>query len=828
MISIICSNENYKIFYNNKYLFNVYCGKMKKVYKVSRALFSLEKKNKGRNHMNNIYETLNDMQQIATFHTEGPLLILAGAGSGKTRVLTHRIAYLIEEKQVNPYNIMAITFTNKAAAEMRSRVNKIVGFGAEQVWVSTFHSACVRILRRFIDRIGYNTDFTIYDTDDQKRLMKGIIKELNLDPKMYKESAVLNKISDFKNRLLTTGDVSAMAQSDFKMVNVSKIYNEYQEALKKNNALDFDDLIMKTVELFKKCPEVLESYQDRLQYIMVDEYQDTNAAQFAFIKMLAEKHQNLCVVGDDDQSIYKFRGADIRNILQFEKYFPTARVVKLEQNYRSTKNILDAASAVIHNNAGRKDKTLWSDNEQGEKIDLYQAEDGYAEAEMVAGEIKEAVDWGKADYNDYAILYRTNAQSRALEEKLMMKNIPYKIIGGQNFYQRKEIKDIIAYLRVISNPTDDIAVERIINVPKRGIGATTVEKVKDFARAYGMDLYDALLEIEEIPGLSRAVSKIKGFTDLIESYKSDEYKGEIEKMTNAILNDTGYVSELAAENTDEANGRIENIEELINKIVEYEDNTDEPDLSEFLEEVALVAEIDNLDENSSYVVLMTVHSAKGLEFPNVFLCGMEDGLFPGYMSIMADDSEELEEERRLCYVAITRAMKNLTISYAKKRMVRGEMQYNIVSRFVKEIPPLIVNSKNVTDRVAAGYEKKPSFSGFGGYEGSLSHGGSGYMGSDGYGGTRSYAASNRKNAYKAMAKKPAYGSPSSKPGFGKEFTVTKASIDYKVGDRVKHMKFGEGTVLGIEDGPRDYQVTVNFDTAGQKVMMASFAKLKKV
>ena len=619
-----------------------------------------------------------------------------------------------------------------------------------------------------------------------------------------------------------------MAQSDFKMVNVSKIYNEYQEALKKNNALDFDDLIMKTVELFKKCPEVLESYQDRLQYIMVDEYQDTNAAQFAFIKMLAEKHQNLCVVGDDDQSIYKFRGADIRNILQFEKYFPTARVVKLEQNYRSTKNILDAANAVIHNNAGRKDKTLWSDNEQGEKIDLYQAEDGYAEAEMVAGEIKEAVDWGKADYNDYAILYRTNAQSRALEEKLMMKNIPYKIIGGQNFYQRKEIKDIIAYLRVISNPTDDIAVERIINVPKRGIGATTVEKVKDFARAYGMDLYDALLEIEEIPGLSRAVSKIKGFTDLIESYKSDEYKGEIEKMTNAILNDTGYVSELAAENTDEANGRIENIEELINKIVEYEDNTDEPDLSEFLEEVALVAEIDNLDENSSYVVLMTVHSAKGLEFPNVFLCGMEDGLFPGYMSIMADDSEELEEERRLCYVAITRAMKNLTISYAKKRMVRGEMQYNIVSRFVKEIPPLIVNSKNVTDRVAAGYEKKPSFSGFGGYEGSLSHGGSGYMGSDGYGGTRSYAASNRKNAYKAMAKKPAYGSPSSKPGFGKEFTVTKASIDYKVGDRVKHMKFGEGTVLGIEDGPRDYQVTVNFDTAGQKVMMASFAKLKKV
>lgn len=778
--------------------------------------------------MGNIYETLNDMQQMAVFHTEGPLLILAGAGSGKTRVLTHRIAYLMEEKHVSPYNIMAITFTNKAAAEMRNRVNKIVGFGAEQVWVSTFHSACVRILRRYIDRIGYSTDFTIYDTDDQKRLMKNVIKDLNLDSKIYKENGMLNKISDFKNKLMTTGDVASMARTDFKMLNVSKIYDNYQEALKKNNALDFDDLIMKTVQLFTKCPEVLESYQDRLQYIMVDEYQDTNAAQFAFVKLLAKKHQNLCVVGDDDQSIYKFRGADITNILQFEKYFPNARVIKLEQNYRSTKNILEAANAVIHNNEGRKDKTLWSDNEKGDKIDLYQAEDGYSEAEMVASTIKEDVDNGRSDYSDYAILYRTNNQSRVLEEKLMMKNIPYKIIGGQNFYQRKEIKDIIAYLRVISNPTDDIAVERIINVPKRGIGATTVDKVKDYARAYGMDLYEALMDVENIPGLSRAAGKIKKFTDLIEGYKKDEYYGEIEKLIKDILDDTGYVSELAAENTDEANGRIENIDELVSKIVEYQENAEDPVLSEFLEEVALVSEIDNLSEDSSYVVLMTVHSAKGLEFPYVFLCGMEDGLFPGYMSIMSGDNEELEEERRLCYVAITRAMKKLTISYAKKRMVRGEMQYNIVSRFVKEVPPMIVNSKNITDRVAAGYEKKPSFSVFGGYEGSMNMGGSGYMGSDNYGGARSYAASQRKNAYKAMAAKPAYGNPSSKPGFGKEFVVTKADIDYTVGDRVKHMKFGEGTVLGIEDGPRDYQVTVNFDTAGQKVMMASFAKLKKM
>ena len=778
--------------------------------------------------MGNIYETLNDMQQMAVFHTEGPLLILAGAGSGKTRVLTHRIAYLMEEKHVSPYNIMAITFTNKAAAEMRNRVNKIVGFGAEQVWVSTFHSACVRILRRYIDRIGYSTDFTIYDTDDQKRLMKNVIKNLNLDSKIYKENGMLNKISDFKNKLMTTGDVSSMAKRDFRMLNVSKIYDNYQEALKNNNALDFDDLIMKTVQLFTKCPEVLEGYQDRLRYIMVDEYQDTNAAQFAFVKLLAQKHQNLCVVGDDDQSIYKFRGADITNILQFEKYFPNARVIKLEQNYRSTKNILEAANAVIHNNEGRKDKTLWSDNEKGDKIDLYQAEDGYSEAEMVASTIKENVDNGRSDYSDYAILYRTNNQSRVLEEKLMMKNIPYKIIGGQNFYQRKEIKDIIAYLRVISNPTDDIAVERIINVPKRGIGATTVDKVRDYARAYGMDLYEALMDVENIPGLSRAAVKIKKFTNLIEGYKKDEYYGEIEKLTKDILDDTGYVSELAAENTDEANGRIENIDELVSKIVEYQENAEDPVLSEFLEEVALVSEIDNLSEDSSYVVLMTVHSAKGLEFPYVFLCGMEDGLFPGYMSIMSGDNEELEEERRLCYVAITRAMKKLTISYAKKRMVRGEMQYNIVSRFVKEVPPMIVNSKNITDRVAAGYEKKPSFNGFGGYEGSVNMGGSGYMGSENYGGARSYAASQRKNAYKAMAAKPAYGNPSSKPGFGKEFVVTKAEIDYTVGDRVKHMKFGEGTVLGIEDGPRDYQVTVNFDTAGQKVMMASFAKLKKM
>ena len=769
---------------------------------------------------------LNDMQKRAVKRTEGPLLIIAGAGSGKTRVLTHRIAYLIEDCDVAPYNILAITFTNKAAAEMKERVEKITPLGS-QVWVSTFHSTCVRILRRYIDRLGYDTNFTIYDTDDQKSVIKEACKKLNIDTKMLKERTIMSAISRAKDELVTPDEMEINAGNDYNAKRIAGVYREYQKTLKTNNALDFDDLIFKTVELFKQNEDILFAYQERFRYIMVDEYQDTNTVQFKFVSMLAGKYGNLCVVGDDDQSIYKFRGANIQNILNFENTFDSAKVIKLEQNYRSTKTILDAANEVIHNNKGRKDKTLWSDNEQGEKIDLYQAEDAYAEADMVASTIKENVDFGRADYSDYAILYRTNAQSRALEEKLLLRNIPYKIIGGQNFYQRKEIKDVLAYLRIICNATDDIAVERIINVPKRGIGATTVTKAKDFARAYGFNLYESLLEVENIPGLERAATKVRKFTDLIENFKDQQQSMSLKELVNEVLNETGYVAELAAENTDEANGRIENIDELITKVTEYEENTDNPSLAEFLEEVALVSEIDNLDEDSSYVVLMTVHSAKGLEFPNVFLCGMEDGLFPGYMSIMSDDPEELEEERRLCYVAITRAMKHLTISYAKRRMVRGETQYNIISRFVKEIPMSLVNSKNVTDRVAAGFEKKPSFSGFGGYEGSLNHGGSGYMGSS-YGGSRNFAANEHKNAYRTMAKKPAYGNPSTKPGFGKQFVVTKADIDYGVGDRVHHTKFGDGTVLGVEDGPRDYQVTVEFDTAGQKVMMASFAKLKKL
>ena len=779
--------------------------------------------------------TLNDMQELAVYHTDGPLLILAGAGSGKTRVLTHRVAYLIKEKGVEPYQIMAITFTNKAADEMRERIDKLVGFGADQVWVSTFHSACVKILRRFADQVGYKNDFTIYDADDQKKVMRDIIKMMNLDTKLFKEKGVVAKISDFKNKLMTVSDVRDIATHDFKERTISQIYEEYQRILKKSNAMDFDDLIMKTVELFQKHPEVLEMYQERLKYIMVDEYQDTNMAQFKFVQLLASKYQNICVVGDDDQSIYKFRGADIGNILSFENHFENARVVKLEQNYRSTKNILDAANAVIKNNEGRKDKTLWCDEDRGDKIEVYQAEDGFAEAEMVADTIKEEVDNGRADYNDYAILYRTNAQSRALEEKLMMKNIPYKIIGGQNFYQRREIKDILAYLRIIANPTDDLSVERVINVPKRGIGQTTVDKVKTYAREQDINLYEAFLKASEVPGINAGTAtKIKGFTDMIKELSnmlgsSSELPAEGEELQSSpysikdvvdkLIELTGYVAELVAEETDEADGRIENIDELVSKVAEYEENAEQPNLGEFLEEVSLVSDIDTLDENSSYVVMMTVHSAKGLEYPHIFLCGMEDGLFPSYMTIMSEDDEELEEERRLAYVAITRAMKKLTISYAKRRMIRGETQYNMISRFVKEIPSKIVNSKNVTDTMAHGMRKKNSFSNFGGYEGSLGHGG-------GYQGRRD--DSSNSDAVKAFKKKPSYGKPKSKPSFGKEFSVEKAEVDYKVGDRVVHQKFGEGTVKEIEDGPRDYQVTVDFDDFGQKMMMASFAKLEKI
>lgn len=734
-----------------------------------------------------IYDTLNTEQREAVFHTEGPVLILAGAGSGKTRVLTHRIAYLIEEKGVNPWNIMAITFTNKAAGEMRERVDKIVGFGSESIWVSTFHSSCVRMLRRFIDRLGFDTNFTIYDTDDQKTLMKDICKRLDIDTKVYKERAILAAISKAKDELIGPEEYEMNVMGDFSKRKLALAYKEYQKELKKNNALDFDDLIMKTVELFQACPDVLEYFQERFKYIMVDEYQDTNTAQFKFVSLLAGKYRNLCVVGDDDQSIYKFRGANIGNILGFENVFADAKVVRLEQNYRSTQNILNAANQVIQNNMERKRKTLWTENEEGEKLHFRQFMNAYEEAEYIVGDISKKVREHDAQYRDIAILYRTNAQSRLFEEKFLMANIPYKLVGGVNFYARKEIKDLLGYLKTVDNARDDLAVRRIINVPKRGIGATTLTRVQDYAVSQGMSFYDALKEADSISALGRAATKVEPFVTFIQTLRSKaEYLSPSELLKDIIEN-TGYVKELEAEGTEEAEARIENIDELITKVVSYEEENEEPTLSGFLEEVALVADIDSVDGDDNQVLLMTLHSAKGLEFPFVYLAGMEDGIFPSYMTITSDDPTEIEEERRLCYVGITRAMRDLTLTCAQQRMIRGETQYNKVSRFIKEIPRELVELGREFK------EKKPM-------------------------------DIPMPTSFRQM--KQAFKQPAFVP---KQLEVKKADgLDYTVGDTVKHIKFGTGVVTAIVEGGRDYEVTVNFDKVGVKKMFASFAKLKKV
>ena len=739
-----------------------------------------------------IYETLNSEQQKGVFTTEGPVLILAGAGSGKTRVLTHRVAYLIQQKGVAPYNIMAITFTNKAAGEMRERIDDMIGFGAERIWVSTFHSSCVRILRQFADRLGYDNRFTIYDSDDQKSLMKDICKRLEIDTKIHKEKAFLSVISSAKDELISPEEFAQSAVGDFNKTRQAEVYREYQARLKANNAMDFDDLIMKTVELLKYDTEVRNYYQERFHYIMVDEYQDTNTAQFELVRLLASGRENLCVVGDDDQSIYKFRGANIYNILNFEKHYPNATVIKLEQNYRSTGNILNAANGVIANNVGRKAKRLWTQADEGEKIYFEQFESAYEEADYIAKDIAKRVRKGEYAYGDCAVLYRTNAQSRLLEERLLLSGIPYKIVGGVNFYGRKEIKDLLSYLKVVDNAQDDLAVHRIINVPKRGIGATSMSKAADYAYMNGMQLFEALEQVENIPTMGRAAAKIIPFVELIYQFRRVAANEGVSALLQHIIDATGYVEELRVEGTDEAKARIENIDELLSKVVTYEQENEEPTLSGFLEEVALVADIDSLDENASYVVLMTLHSAKGLEFPNVYLAGMEDGLFPSYMSITADNSdEEIEEERRLCYVGITRAKEHLSITGARMRMVRGETQYHGISRFVKEIPEELLQGST--------WEPKPR---------------------------DERMFSNPAPKKTSMKATPLVAQTYQAKNFGTK--IQKNSLDYGEGDRVKHIKFGEGTVVQINDGGRDFEVTVEFDTAGRKKMFASFAKLQKV
>ena len=740
-----------------------------------------------------IYDTLNREQKEAVLHTEGPLLILAGAGSGKTRVLTHRIAYLIEEMGVNPWNILAITFTNKAAGEMRERVDKLVGFGAESIWVSTFHSTCVRILRRYIDRLGYDTNFTIYDTDDQKTLMKEVCKLLQIDTKMYKERNLLAAISSAKNECITPQEFELNAGGDFHQKKIASVYWEYEKQMRANNALDFDDLLLKTVQLLETQADILEYYQERFRYIMVDEYQDTNTVQFKLISILARKYRNLCVVGDDDQSIYKFRGANIRNILDFEKVFPDAYVIKLEQNYRSTETILNAANAVISNNRGRKAKRLWTENGEGDKIRFAQLEDAYEEANFVARDIQKHVEEGMRCYGDHAVLYRTNAQSRTFEESFIARNIPYKIVGGVNFYARREIKDLLAYLKTIDNGRDDLAVRRIINVPKRGIGLTTINRVQMSASERGVGFYEALRTADMISGIGRAASKLESFMALMEHFKEQAKTMSISDLMQLVLDMTGYEEELRNEGQIEYEQRKENIDELLSKIATYEESCeDRPTLSGFLEEVALVADIDSLEEGSDYVVLMTLHSAKGLEFSEVYLTGLEDGVFPSYMTITADDPMEIEEERRLCYVGITRAQENLTLSCARRRMLHGETQYNNMSRFMREVP---------MDLLAPGQrpeKEKPNIP---------------------------------KNETYFQARQTFRTKPFQfeKPNPVKSFGINAgATLEYEVGDRVRSMRYGEGLVTAITEGGRDYEITVEFDSGNVRKMFAKFAQLQKI
>lgn len=811
-----------------------------------------------------MYETMNDMQMQAICQTEGPVLILAGAGSGKTRVLTHRAAYLIEEKGVNPYHIMAITFTNKAAGEMRERIDDIVGYGSESIWVSTFHSACVRILRRFINRIGYETNFTIYDSDDQKQLMKDICKRLDINTKLYKERFFLNRISQAKDELVSASVFQSQSGGSYESQLAARVYLEYQQMLQKNNALDFDDLIMKTVELFRSDREVLDYYQERLRYLMVDEYQDTNTAQFELVRRLASKYENLCVVGDDDQSIYKFRGANIGNILNFEHYFPNAVVIKLEQNYRSTQNILDAANGVISNNYGRKEKALWTQNDAGDKVQLRQFGSAEDEAAYIASDIQQKLRSGSFRYQDCAVLYRTNAQSRLFEEHFIFSNIPYKMVGGVNFYARKEIKDLLSYLKTIDNARDDLAVRRIINVPKRGIGAATLAKVQAYANEHDISFYNALRAASEIPSLGRAAVKIEPFVTFIQTMRSKVDLIPVSELLQEIIDATAYVSDLKAEDTDESRARIENIEELQGKVLTYEENEKEPSLSGFLEEVALVADIDSLDADNDRVVMMTLHSAKGLEFPQVYLAGMEDGLFPSYLSITSDDAlEEIEEERRLAYVGITRAMKNLTITCARQRMIRGQLQYNRISRFVHEIPSRVLaqsdtgqrsrpenkfgrmeqSFSNVRQAIDMFRAKPMALQGadtiFDLDKGSAADGGYGSAANGGYrGGTADsvqggsaadsgYRDGEANSGYRGSAANGVDGGAAAGAGAAAD-SVIRRKLGYDVGDLVRHQKFGEGLVVKIVSGGRDYEVTVQFHQAGVKKMFAAFAKLKRV
>ncbi len=750
------------------------------------------------------YSTLNEMQRQAVFQTEGPVLILAGAGSGKTRVLTHRIAYLIEEIGVPPYYILAITFTNKAAQEMRERVDSLIGEAAKDVWISTFHSCCLRILRYHGDRLGYASGFTIYDPEDQKAVIRRIMKEMNLNEKLFTPRSVLAAISGAKNEMVGPDEYARAAHGDYSKEMISRMYKEYQQELLRNQAMDFDDILVKCVELFALNPDLLERYQEKFRYIMVDEYQDTNTVQYRLIRQLSGMFGNICVVGDDDQSIYKFRGANIRNILDFEKDFPDACVIRLEENYRSTQNILNAANEVIRNNAERKSKTLWTQNPAGDKIQVYAADDEAGEAAYISGQMKSMHQCGRP-YRDMAILIRTNAQSRALEEQFLHENIPYRLYAGIPFYQRREIKDLLCYLRLIVNDKDYVASQRIINVPKRGIGDTTEEKLRMAASDREMGITEVIRNIAEFPELSRAASKLRDFSDMILEYREriQDPECSLTELLDSLITQISYLEYLREDEPEKLDDRKENIDELRNRIEAYEEEAPEPSLAGLIEELSLVAAIDAFEEDADTVSIMTLHSAKGLEFPIVFMAGMEDGLFPSYMSITSGKEEDIEEERRLCYVGITRAKEKLYMTYAMTRRIHGMQEANKPSRFLKELPEALLEKQEGPRRQMAMQRRSES------------------MG----------AASNRtengrmfvrqfRNESLEQQKQRMMGHP--------VMDVKKETKqNWKVGDRVSHRKFGLGVIEDVQPLNADCQVTVQFVKVGTKKLIAGLAGLKK-
>ncbi|WP_404460482.1 DNA helicase PcrA [Sutcliffiella horikoshii] len=759
-----------------------------------------------------LLEGLNPMQKEAVKKTDGPLLIMAGAGSGKTKVLTHRIAYLMAEKQVAPWNILAITFTNKAAREMKERVEKLLGPAAEDIWISTFHSMCVRILRRDIDRIGINRNFTILDTTDQLSVIKNILKDRNIDPKKFEPRTILGTISSAKNELMTPEQYAKQPLGPYEQ-QVAEIYTDYQKRLKKNQALDFDDLIMTTIHLFKRVPEVLEYYQRKFQYIHVDEYQDTNRAQYTLVNLLADRLKNLCVVGDSDQSIYRWRGADIANILSFEKDYPNAEVVLLEQNYRSTKRILEAANRVIDNNIGRKKKNLWTENDEGQKIIHYQADSEKSEAQFVVGKMRELMRQDPTrTLGDFAILYRTNAQSRVMEEMLLMSNINYTIVGGTKFYDRKEIKDILAYLRLIANPDDDISLQRIVNVPKRGIGATTVDKIANYAAQHDISIYTALAEVDLIGVSGRATSQLKEFRSLIEGYVQMQEYISVTELVEEVLEKSGYREMLKADKTIESQSRLENIDEFLSVTKNFEEKYDDKSLVAFLTDLALVADIDKLDEEDPAqqegVILMTLHAAKGLEFPVVFLIGMEEGVFPHSRSLF--EEAEMEEERRLAYVGITRAEQQLFITNAQMRTLFGRTNINPPSRFIKEIPEELLESEE-------NKEAAPRPTPFGGRGSSFGGGSASTFGGNSAAGRARAASPASQTARRTTA--PSRG-----------LTATGGeSLDWMVGDKAEHKKWGVGTVVSVKGDGDGKELDIAFPSpTGIKRLLAKFAPVTKV